>query len=601
MLKSFYKKASDIRYDRLLYTIVAVFCVLGLRLFYLQVVEGAHYRELADGNRIRTQILQATRGIMYDRNGDILVSSRPVYIVSYTPQPGGMPAEMQTRLATLLAMTPEEIRKKIAEHGNFFGAVQLKADIGQETVARLEEYRDLFPGITIEVQPLRYYPYGDLAAHVVGYVGEAGPGETKEDGEPFLPGIPVGRAGLEGYYDSVLQGTPGGRRVEVDATGRTVKTVEAEPTVQGRNIRLTLDIPLQRATEEAILNKVNELMGNNVWPTGVAAVAMDPNTGAILAMASWPDFNPNSFALGISEQEWRSLNENPLRPFDNRTITGTYPPGSLFKAITGTAALEAKVITPQEIIYDTGKHWLIDKRNAGGEAYGPINFETAMAKSANVYFYELGNRLGIDRIEETARAFGLGQKTGIDLYGEAEGLVAGEAYKRQVFDDDWYLGETFDAAIGQSFHLATPLQMAEVFSEIANGGTRYRPYLVSRIDNRDGSPYRIHTPEVTGRLTVSKQVLDTVRHGLLAVTHPGGTAGHLFAGYPLAVAGKTATSETGGGRDHAWFAAYAPFDKPQIVVVVIVEHAGYGIESAAPITKQMLDAYFRIGATTQKG
>lgn len=601
MLKRFYKKASDIRYDRLLYTIVAVFCVLGMRLFYLQVIEGTHYRELADGNRIRTQTLQATRGIMYDRNGEILVSSRPVYIVNYTPQTGGMTAVTEARLAALLGMKPEKIRKKIADHGDFFGAVQLKVDIGQETVARLEEYRDLFPGIAIEVQPLRYYPYGDLAAHVVGYVGEAGPEERNENGETFLPGTPVGRAGLEVYYDSVLRGTPGGRRVEVDATGRAVKTVEAKPTVQGRNIRLTLDLPLQQATEEAILAEVNELMSNNVWPTGVAAVAMDPNTGAVLAMANWPDFNPNSFALGISAQEWQSLNENPLRPFDNRTITGIYPPGSLFKAITGTAALEAKVITPQEIIYDTGKHWLIDKRNAGGEAFGPINFESAMAKSANVYFYELGNRLGIDRIEQMARSFGLGAKTGIDLYGESDGLVASEAYKRQVFDEDWYLGETFDAAIGQSFHLATPLQMAGVFSEIANGGTRYRPYLVSRIDNRDGSPYRIHTPEVTGRLTVSKQVLDTVRHALLAVTHPGGTAGHLFAGYPLAVASKTATAETGDGLDHAWFAAYAPFDKPQIVVVVIVEHAGYGIESAAPIAKRMLDAYFRIGVTTQKG
>ena len=217
-----------------------------------------------------------------------------------------------------------------------------------------------------------------------------------------------------------------------------------------------------------------------------------------------------------------------------------------------------------------------------------------MAKSDNVYFYELGHRLGIDRIAEMARAFGLGEATGIDLYGEASGLVATEQYKKEVFHDDWYLGETFDAAIGQSFNLATPLQMASVVSQIANGGTRYKPYLVSRINHLDGSPYQIHQPQVTGRLVVPKSVLDTVKRSMWAVTQEGGTAGALFHGYPIEVGGKTATAETGDGPDHAWFAAFAPYDHPQIVIVVLVEHAGYGIESAAPIVKQMLDAYFHI-------
>ncbi len=594
MLESMYKKPEDRRYGWFLYLILFLFALLILRLFFLQIVEGSHYRELADGNRIRNLTIQATRGVIIDREGAILVGSRPVYIVTYSPREQKMTPDLAERLARVLNLSTDTIYKRIEEHGDRFGPVHLATDIGQDIVATLEEYRNEFPGIAIEVQPLRYYPYDSMAANVIGFIGEAGPDDRDEDGELYAPGTIVGRAGLEMYYDHVLRGTNGARRVEVDATGRAVKNIEAKAIVPGQNIRLTLDIPLQVATEEAIVEELSDLAGENVWPTGIAAVAMDPETGAILAMSSWPSYNPNSFARGISAAEWKALNESELRPFDNRAISGLYPPGSIFKIITGMAALEAKVVTPDEYIFDSGRHWLIDKRNAGGEALGWINFYEAMAKSDNVYFYEMGNRLGIDRIEAQARAFGLGERTGIDLYGEARGIVASEDYKREVFDDYWYLGETFDAAIGQSFNLTTPLQVASIMAQVANGGTRYRPYLVSRIDKLDGSPEQIHTPTVMGQLTVSQNVLDTVRYSLLEVTGPNGTAGTLFEGYPYEVAGKTGTSETDRGRDHAWFAAYAPFDKPQIVVAVIVEHAGYGIESAAPIAKKMLDAYFKL-------
>lgn len=594
MLRSMYKKPSDSRYAGLLYVIIILFALLAIRLFFLQIVFGSHYRELAEGNRTRSMTIQATRGVMMDREGNILVGSRPVYIVTYTAARGGMPAAQATRLAAILGITQEQLQQRIIAHGNHFGPVHLATDIGQDVIAKLEEYRDEFPGINIEVQPLRYYPYEGLAANVIGYVGEAGEEDRDENDQPYEPGTIVGRAGLEFYYDQVLRGVNGGRRVEVDATGRPVKNIEDKAIVPGKNLRLTLDLALQQATEKAIREELAELATENIWPTGVAAVALDPNTGAVLAMSSWPSYNPNSFAVGISSAEWKALNDNQLRPFDNRAISGLYPPGSLFKTVTGISALENKVVTPEEKIYDSGKHWVIDKRNAGGEAFGWVNFYDAMAKSDNVYFYEMGNRLGIDKIEATARKLGLGEKTGIDLYGEAAGLVANEKYKKETFGDYWYLGETFDAAIGQSFHLATPLQMAVLFSEIANGGTRYKPYLVSRVDNLDGSPYRIHTPEVAAHLTISKSVLDVIRRSLREVTSPNGTAGLLFAGYPIAVAGKTATSETGDGLDHAWFAAYAPYDDPQIVVVVIVEHAGYGVDSAAPIARKMLNQFFHV-------
>ena len=252
------------------------------------------------------------------------------------------------------------------------------------------------------------------------------------------------------------------------------------------------------------------------------------------------------------------------------------------------------------MIFDSGKHWLIDKRNAEGEALGWLNFNRALAKSDNVYFYEMGNRLGIENIDTYARYFGLGEKTGINLVGEAAGNVASPEYKRKVFDQDWYLGETFDAAIGQSFHLVTPLQMAVLLSQVANGGIRYQPYVVSRVDNPDGTPAEIFGSKNLGVLPVPKNIMDLIREGLRDVTNEGGTASELFKGFPVAVAGKTGTAENAHGRDHGWFVAYAPYDKPQIVVVALVEQGGFGAGSAGPIVRDILSAYFKVPNASQK-
>ena len=271
-----------------------------------------------------------------------------------------------------------------------------------------------------------------------------------------------------------------------------------------------------------------------------------------------------------------------------------YPPGSTFKVITAAAGLEATVLDPAEKIFDSGKHWLIPKRNAQGEAFGWINFAEAMEKSDNVYFYEIGRRLGIDKLAAMSRAFGLGEKTGIDLAGESDGNVASEEYKKKVFDEDWYLGETFDAAIGQSYMLTTPLQMAMVYAAIANGGTRYQPYLVSRVDNLDGTPNKVFTPVKTGTLPISQANLSTIQDSLRRVMGKDGTGGFLFEKYPVSVAGKSGTAET-NGLDNGWFVAYAPYEKPEIVVLVMFEHSGFGSDSAAPVTKKILDAYFHLG------
>ena len=433
-----------------------------------------------------------------------------------------------------------------------------------------------------------------MAAQIFGYVGQIDEEDMERlKGQDGISSITqIGRAGLEAYYDDLLRGKDGGRQVEVDATGTPVKEMERKNPVPGHNFHLTIDLNLQKAAEDAMDKQV----ANGIGTHGIAVVAVDPNTGAILAMASRPAYNPNWFTRGITEKEWNEINSNPNHPMENRAIAGEYPPGSTFKLITGTAALETKKVTPDEMIFDSGRHWLVDMRNAGGEALGWLNFTEALAKSDNVYFYELGRRVGIDKLAEYAHMFGMGKKTGIALRGEASGLVASEEYKKKNFDQDWYLGDTFNSAIGQGFQLVTPLQAAMIVSEVANGGIQYKPFLVSRIDNLDGTPYKVFAPEQTGTLSVSKSTLDLVREGMRNVAEESGTAGSLFADFPIQVAGKTGTAENFGGVDHAWFVAYAPFDHPRIVIAVLTEQSGFGALASGPIAKSMLEEFFHVGA-----
>lgn len=588
------KKRNEGRFRHLFWIFIAVFLLLIFRLVYLQLIEGDYYHSLAEGNRLRAIPIAAMRGVMYDRNGQILVGSRPGFIVTYVPTKKGMPAAEVNELADLLQTTPDALREKLGKVKSSYLPTVLATDLTQDIVTRIEERRNELPGISIDVQPIRYYPYNDMAAQIFGYVGQIDEADMKRlagrDGVSTV--TQIGRAGMEAYYDDLLRGKDGGRQVEVDAAGSPVKEMERKNPVSGHNLHLTLDLNLQLAAEKAM----DSQLANGIGAHGIAVVAMDPNTGAILAMASRPSYNPNWFTRGITAAEWRQINTNPYHPMENRAITGQYPPGSTFKLITGSAALELKKVRPDEMIYDSGRHWLIDMRNAGGEALGWIDFETALAKSDNVYFYEMGRRIGIDQMAAYARMFGLGQKTGIALYGESDGVVASAEYKKKVFHQDWYLGDTFNSAIGQGFQLVTPLQAAMVVSEVANGGIRYRPFLVSRIDNLDGTPYQIFAPEQIGSLAISKSTLDLIREGMRNVAEENGTAGYLFANFPIPVAGKTGTAENYGGRDHGWFVAYAPYAHPRIVIAVLTEQGGFGSASSGPIVKTMLEEYFHVGA-----
>ena len=569
--------------------IVLVIAVLIARLGYLQVYDGEYYAGLADGNRIRLIPAMAPRGTFYDRNGTLLVTNRPGFTVSLLPLTAPISPDVIARLSELLKVPQEEIQKKIQAHSGF-DPIRIKNDVGPEITTIIEEQKSSYPGVVIEVQPIRNYIYKEQGAHTFGYVSEISDDELeKRKADGYKSGDIIGKFGLEKVYDHELRGVNGGEQVEVDVTGKPVQVLGRKEPVPGCDLVLTIDQKIQAAAERAIDTQLVK-----IGAKAAAAVVMNPQTGEVLAMVSRPAFDPNLFAHGISSKDWKVINDNPNFPMDNKTITGEYPPGSTFKIVTGVAALSDGKVTPEEKILDTGHHWIIPKGNAEGEALGWINFTEALAHSDNVYFYEMGNRLGIDALERYARMFGLGQKTGINLPYESEGLVANKAYKKKVFDDDWYLSETFDAAIGQGFNLVTPLQAAMVMSEIAADGKRYQPYLMQRIVAPDGSTVKAFQPVLLSQLDVRPDIIHLVQQGLRDVTKFGTAASVFGANFPVDIAGKTGTAENPHGRDHGWFVAYGPFGNPNIVVAVIVEQGGFGSQSAVPIGKKILEAAFDI-------
>ncbi|VBB08953.1 Hypothetical protein LUCI_4239 [Lucifera butyrica] len=591
------KKQFNPRLNILFCLMLFVFISLISRLTYLQILHGAEYKRKADRNSIRLMPLVAPRGIFYDRNGVPLVTNRPGFCVSLFPISGPISDDVINRLSAILNMNPADIRKKIEQHGNSLQPIRVKNDVGPDIVTEIEERRSDLPGVIIEIQSVRNYIYNDLGVHLFGYIGEISETELqKMKAAGYKTGDIIGKFGLEKVWDKEIRGIDGGTQEEVDVTGHPVKMLAKKEPVMGNSLVLTIDAKIQEAAEKAVDDRLNYLQKKlgRVNAKAAAVVVMNPQTGEILAMVSRPAFNPNLFNGGISEKNWQTISHNPFDPMENRAIAGEYPPGSTFKIITGTAALELGKVTPEEKIFDSGHHWLIPKGNANGEALGWIDFKTALAKSDNVFFYEMGNRVGIDNLANYARMYGLGVRTGINLPGEATGLVASREYKEKVYHQPWYLSETFDAAIGQGFQLETPLQMAMVMSEVANGGHRYRPYLVSKILAPDGKVIRTFGPEETGSVQVSQRTLDIIRDGLHEVALPGGTAGDVFDGFPISLAAKTGTAENPHGQDHGLFVAYAPFDNPTIVVAVIVEQGGFGTDSAAPIAKKILEAAFHI-------
>ena len=581
------------RLKPLTFLAVLVIVVLIVRVGYLQIYDGEYYSRLADGNRIRIIPSVAPRGTFFDRNGQLLVTNRPGFAVSLLPLSEPNQAVIE-KVSKLLNIPVEEIQKKIDAHVGF-DPIRIKTDITPDVVTIIEEQKNEYPGVVIEVQPIRNYILMQEGAHTFGYVSEISDEELeKKKSEGYRSGDMIGKFGLEKVYDKEIRGENGGEQVEVDVAGKPVQILGKKEPRPGYDLILTIDKDLQTAAEQAVDSMLAQIHAN-----AAAAVVLNPQNGEILAMVSRPAFDPNLFAHGISEKDWNAINTNPYHPMDNKTITGEYPPGSTFKIVTGTAALAAGKVTPGEQIFDSGTHWLIPKGNAGGEALGWLNFKSAMAHSDNVYFYEMGNRLGVDLLGHYAKMFGLGEVTGIDLPYESPGLVASKEYKMKVYEEEWYISETFDAAIGQGFNLVTPLQAAMVMGEIAANGNRFKPHLVKKIVTQDGELVKEIQPELSGSLDVSPDIIQLVQEGLHEVTKSG-TAARNFSGFPYEVAGKTGTAENPQGRDHGWFVGYGTFDNPTVCVAVIVENGGYGASSAVPIGKQILEAAFAIEAQRGK-
>ncbi|MDD4722164.1 MAG: penicillin-binding protein 2 [Acidaminococcaceae bacterium] len=584
------------RLELMMFAVIAIIMILIGRMAYLQIYKGEYYDRQAEGNRTRYTTILAPRGIIYDCNGEELVNNKPGFMISLTRIGETYKPEVIERLAKLLKMPEAAILKIIDKNKGSYEPVRLVSNASPEIVTKIEEnLRDL-PGVMVEVQPVRNYVNERLAVHALGYVGEISQYEI-DNGlyKGLKAGSIIGKFGLERFYDNLLRGTDGSYREEVDVSGRVVKIMDKVPPKAGHGLVLTIDARMQRVAEMAADKELKKLGAR-----GCAIIAMDPRTGEIKALVSRPNFDPNWFVNGISEKNWQAINNDSFDPMTDKVIAGQYPPGSTFKIVTGTAALEEKKVTPDELIFDSGRHKLIDMRNANGEALGWIDFKKALSASDNVYFYEMGNRLGIDLIDKYAAKFGFGAKTGIDLDGEAEGLIANPKYKMKVFDEDWFLGDTFNAAIGQGFNLATPIQVADMLSAVANDGKRFKPFLVKKILNDDGSIFKNFKPKLLGNLPVSQENLMLIQAGLKAVTQEGGTAADLGA-LPVAVAGKTGTAENPHGRDHGWFIAYAPADKPTLVVVCIVEQGGYGSVASVPIVKSILEYAFGQNKQTQGG
>ena len=588
-------KKQTLRLQTLLGLCLVLFAILLGRMMYLQLWRGEYYTKQSDGNRLRQSRIIAPRGLVYDKDGKELVNNLPGYAVVLQKQSDYKPETLE-HISQLLDIPIVDIKKKIKESRNYYEPILLKNNVSQEMVTKIEEQRRYMPEVMLSVQPIRNYPYKELAVHALGYVGEVSSYEiAKGLFKNVTQGSIVGKSGLEKSYDKILRGEDGSFMEEVDVAGNVVKHYDSVQPVPGKNLQLTLDFRLQKALEEFTDKHLAYLRNSGLAPRARAAavVALDPRNGAVRAMVSRPGYDPNLFVHGISSKDWDRINNDDAYPLNNKVISGEYPPGSTFKIVTGSAAFELNKVGLNEPIFDGGFHPLVPTMgNAGGEVLGWLTFISALAMSDNVYFYELGNRVGIDNIAKYARIYGFGQKTGIDLEGESRGLVASKQVKREIWDEDWRLGDTFNAAIGQGFNLTTPMQLSVMLSIVANGGIKYQPYLVDSILNADGTLFEKPKRAEGKHIDVSQQTIDYMRQGMSATTQEGGTASY-FSQLPKPIAGKTGTAENSHGRDHGLFVAYGPVDDPELVVVCIVEQGGFGSTAAGPIVYRAFEEFFK--------
>lgn len=565
--------------------------VLGLiagGFWFVQLVRGSHYAELAENNRLRRAAIKAPRGLIYDRAGRTLVENVPSYNLLLDRSRIADPAASLDFAAGVLGRTPDRLAATLDKAAGKpdFVPVTVARNLTLTEVARISAVALEHPEFEVEVHPLRFYRHGRQTAHALGYIGEVSEADLA-GGNDYRSGDRVGKEGVEQIYDRLLRGRQGERVVIVDSRGRTLEEHRRRPATPGSSIRLTLDLPLQQTAERLMRDRAG------------AVVALDPNNGEILALVSAPAYDPNGFARGLGADQWRELLERPDDPLQNRAVRNAYSPGSVFKVVMAAAGLAEGVIDENDRVYCSGSTTIYNHPFACGRrgGHGWVDLEQAIERSCNIYFYHLGQALGIERVARYARAFGLGRSSGIDLAGEALGLVPDAAWSLRSRGTPWYPGETISVAIGQGPLLTTPLQMARMMAAVANGGRLVQPHLV-----RDPSP------ETTSeRLDVPPELLATIRRGLAAVVNqPDGTAYWAARSPRVEIAGKTGTSQVVARaaakalgdelpeelRNHGWFVSFAPADHPRLVVAVFAEHGGSGAAGAAPIAKALYEEFF---------
>ena len=584
---------------RLIYLLVTLeFIGIMARLIFLQAIQGERYSYLSENNRIRIKRILGTRGMIYDQRGDLLVDSRPSFDLLFVPEDSENPEATLRQLARYLGREESELLEnfKQSESRSAFDDIILGKDVDWATVVAVETHQLDLPGVTLRARPRRSYADGPAGAHVLGYLGEIGPKQLKSfKPEGYELGDEIGQYGLEKKWEQYLRGKGGGQQVEVDAVGRRVRVLSEVISGPGYTVHLTLDRKLQQTAYEALQGKEGTI------------VVLDVHSGAILAMASTPAFDPNVFARGIKGDEWRTLIKDRLRPLSNRAIQGQYPPGSTFKVVMAIAGLEEEAVQPDTKIFDPGFFPFGNRnfRDWKKEGHGSVDLHRSLVESCDVYYYTLGTRLGIDKIAKWSRAFGLGEKTGALLDDEKGGLVPDTEWKRKRFRQPWYPGETPSVAIGQGYLTVTPLQLANMMATVANGGTLYRPRLVSRVESIEGQRVYEQGPEVIRTIELKPETLTRVRNALADVVQGAAGTGKAARSPIIALAGKTGTAqvvEMKGAylkseqlsyfsRDHAWFVSYAPLGKPEIAIAVLVEHGGHGGEAAAPMAKKVAEKY----------
>ena len=670
----------QIRIRSYIFRVIVLFALLILvgQLWYLQVVQRDTYQELADANRLRVVQVPSGRGVIYDQNGNLLVRNRPVYnvtiIPAFLPDDATTEARIFARLSELLNLPiTTQVESTPGYNNGYFQAIShhqynrqidrqivnprsrrfvnaplgirdavnqnratapflpvtIAQDVDPITVSMIEEERLDLPGVLIDIAPSRDYLYGELTSHILGYIGSI-PAEqfSRYEVEGYDLIDIVGLSGLEVEYESWLRGVKGLESIEVDVTGQKIKTVSQNIAARpGHNLRLTLDIGLQKVTAEALQEQMDEVGSNQ----GVA-IAMNPQNGEILAMVSLPSYDNNLFSKGISSRELSLLSDDRWTPLVDHAIAGLYPPGSIFKIIPASGALQAGVVSPETTFIDEGVLYLPNQFEPDNldlaqpffgwyrPGLGEVNVVSALAMSSNIYFYYVGGGyypsdfegLGLDRLGHYAERYGLGSSSGIDLPGELAGLVPNEKWKRLNYSEIWLTGDTYNMAIGQGFILASPLQMLNAYAAVANRGTLYRPHLVKEILDADDNLVKEIEPEVIGRLDMDPENLELIRAGLSGVINwENGTARDTFDVPGIDASGKTGTAEfcerypqclDGEGRvktSHAWFASYAPTNNPEIVTVVFIYGGGEGSQTSVPVTNKMLRYYFGIDDETE--